>query len=149
MAKVDALNKRLIKLLQDDARRSGDVLAKELGVSSATVRRRIRVLIKDDVMRIQAVLAPDKVGLPLAVVIAFDVAHDKLDSVMEFLADRPEVKWLSSCTGRFDIMAVAWFGSTEELSEFVQKQLVKLEGVRDSETFVCLQVKKPRYTSWV
>ncbi len=149
MVKIDALSKRLIKLLQDDARRSGDALAKELGVSSATVRRRVRALIKDDVMRIQAVLAPDKVGLPLAVVIAFDVAHDKLDSVMEFLADRPEVKWLSSCTGRFDIMAVAWFGSTEELSEFVQKQLIKLEGVRDSETFVCLQVKKPRYTSWV
>ncbi len=149
MVKIDALNKRLIKLLQDDARRSGDVLARELGVSSATVRRRIRALIKDDVMRIQAVLAPDKVGLPLAVVIAFDVAHDKLESVMEFLADRPEVKWLSSCTGRFDIMAVAWFSSTEELSEFVQKQLVKLEGVRDSETFVCLQVKKPRYTSWI
>ncbi len=136
-------------MLQEDARRSGDVLAKELGVSSATVRRRIRSLIKDDVMRIQAVLAPDKVGLPLAVVIAFDVAHDKLESVMEFLADRSEVKWLSSCTGRFDIMAVAFFASTEELSEFVQKQLVKLEGVRDSETFVCLQVKKPRYTSWV
>ncbi len=143
MTTIDALDKRLIELMQDDGRRSTDALAKKLRVSPATVRRRIRRLIKEEVMRIQAVPAPAMIGLPLAAVIAFDVDHEKLGSVMEFLSDQPEVRWVASCTGRFDIIAIARFGSSDELYEFVQKRLLELEGVRDSETFVCLHVEKP------
>ncbi len=149
MYTVDNLDKRLIKLLQIDARQSSDVLAKQLDVSPATVRRRIRKLIEEDVMRIQAVLDPAKVGLPLAALIAFDVDHEKLGSVMDFLSERPEVRWYASCTGRFDIIAMVRFSSTDELSEFVQKELIRLDGVRDTETFVCLRVPKPRFTSRV
>lgn len=147
MFAVDDLDKRLIKLLQEDAHRSSDVVAKKLGVSPATVRRRTRKLIKENVMRIQAVLDPEKVGLPLAVLIAFDVAHDSLDSVMRFLAKQPQIRWVASTTGRFDVIVLARFGSTEELSEFVQDQLLELDGVRNSETFVCLHVEKPRFVA--
>ncbi|MDO8569092.1 MAG: Lrp/AsnC family transcriptional regulator [Dehalococcoidales bacterium] len=146
MFTVDDLDRRLIKLLQTDAHRSSDVLAKKLQVSPATVRRRVRKLIKENVIRIQSVVDPEKVGLPLAVLIAFDVDHEKLDSIMQFLAKQEEVKWVATCTGRFDIMALCRFASTEELSEFVQSQLVGLDGLRDTETFVCLHVEKPQFT---
>lgn len=149
MFTIDDLDKRLIKLLQEDAHRSSDVFAKKLGVSPATIRRRTRRLIKENVMRIQAVLDPDKIGLPLAVIIAFDVAHESLDSVMRHLAKQPQVKWISSTTGRFDIMAMARFANTEDLSNFVQTQLLDLEGVRNSETFVGLHVEKPKFLSFV
>ncbi len=149
MFTVDELDKRLIKLLEENAHRSSDVLAKKLGVSPATVRRRTRKLIKENVMRIQAVLDPEKIGLPLVVVIAFDVAHEALDSVMRHLAKQPQIKWVASTTGRFDVIVMARFGSTEELSEFVQDQLLELEGVRNSETFVCLHVEKPRFATTI
>lgn len=139
---IDSLDERLIKLLQKDARRSSDVLAKQLKVSPATVRRRMRRLIQNGTMRIAAIADPAKIGLPLAVMIALHVEHDKLDSVVEQLYKRPEVGWLSSTTGRFDIMALARFPSTEGLSKFIQKEITEIEGIRDSETFVCLNIKK-------
>ena len=111
-------------------------------VVRATVRRRMRRLIQNGTMRIAAIADPAKIGLPLAVMIALHVEHDKLDSVVEQLYKRPEVGWLSSTTGRFDIMALARFPSTEGLSKFIQKEITEIEGIRDSETFVCLNIKK-------
>lgn len=140
MNTLDTLDKKLIGILQQNSRQSSELLAKQLGVSPATVRRRIRRLITKGVIRIGAIVDHNKAGLPLAAVFALDVAPDKLDSTMQTLSSLPDVKWISTTTGRFDILAGARFPSTKELSDFVQKELTKVEGVRNSETFVCLNM---------
>ena len=149
MVSTDSLDGRLIKLLQKDAGQSSEVLAKQLKVSAATVRRRIRQLIKNKVIRIAAIADPGKVGLPLAVIIAVDVFHDKLDSVMQTLANQPEILWTSTTTGRFDIIALTRFPSTDELSTFLQNEMPRIEGIRDTETFICLNLesKETHYSS--
>ncbi len=147
MEGIDSLDIKLIQLLGQDARQPSERLAKQLNVSPATVRRRVRKLLKSRVLRIIGEVDPAKVGYRVTAVIAFDVAHEKLDSVTEMLDNSQEIRWLSTTTGRFDIIALAQFSSTDELSNFVQKELSHVKGVRDSETFVCLQVKKGRYTA--
>ncbi len=149
MVKVDSVDKRLIELLQEDAGRSSDVLARHLKVSAATVRRRTRRLIKNQVIRIGAVVDPQKVGLPLAAIMAIDVVNEKLDDVVKTLASKPGVIWVSTTTGRFDVIALVRFPSTDELSRFVQSELSKVEGIRDSETFICLhfESKREHYSS--
>lgn len=145
MAILDNLDKQLIKILHEDARRSSEVVAKELGVSPATVRRRIRRLVKNGVMHVIALVEPEKIGLHLTAVVALDVDHEKLNSVMNKLIKRPEVIWVATTTGRFDILLLARFPSHEELSEFVQGDLAKVEGVRDSETFICLRQERKHF----
>ncbi|MFC2005738.1 Lrp/AsnC family transcriptional regulator [Chloroflexota bacterium] len=139
---VNLLDKRLIDLLTEDAHQSSEVLAKQLRVSSSTVRRRINKLLQQKVIRIIAKPDPGKIGLPLAAMIGFDVAHESLSSVIDELSKRPEVKWLSATSGRYDITALVWFPSTDELYNFMESEVAKLEGVRNTETFVCLHVKK-------
>jgi len=146
MAILDSLDKRLLELLGENASQSGEALAKKLDVSPSTVRRRIRRLNQSGILRTAALVHPAKVGFPLVAVMAFDVSHDKLESVTEKLAARPEVKFVTTTTGRFDVLAFVWFRSTDELSEFVQKDLATVDGIRDTETFLCLQVKKGLYT---
>ncbi len=147
MVKIDALNEQIITLLERDARQSSDILAKKLGRSPATIRRRIRNLIKSDAIRIKAVVNDQTIAPAVAAVIAFDAVPDKLELVMETLSKLPEVTWVSSCTGRFDIIALARFRSNDELTEFVQGQLLRLEGIRNTETFLCLQQKKTAFTT--
>jgi Lrp/AsnC family transcriptional regulator for asnA, asnC and gidA len=146
MVMIDKLNERLIELLSENARQSSDALARKLNTSPATIRRRLRRLIQSGVLRIVAVADANKIGLPLTAVISLDVNHEKLDSAIKMLTDRPEVKWVSTTTGRFDIIIIARFASTDDLASFVQKELAKVEGLRDSETFVCLQISKGRFT---
>lgn len=141
MVNTDSLDERLIKLLQKDAGQSSEVIAKHLKVSAATVRRRIRLLIKNKVIRIAAIADPDKTGLPLAVIITIDVSHEKLDSVMQTLANQPEILWISTTTGRYDIIALTRFHSTDDLSIFLQNEMPKIEGIRDTETFICLNLE--------
>ena len=120
-------------------------MARQLNISRSTVRRRLRKLLRNEIVRIGVLVDPNKADLPLRAVIAFDIAHDKLDSTAELISSQPEVKWLSTTTGRFDVMAVALFRSTDELSEFVGKKLAILDGMKNSETFICLETKKGYY----
>lgn len=145
MANIDKVDKPLIKLLCGDALQSSEVIAKKLDVSPATVRRRVRKLVKHKMLRIVGVVDPIKVGLPLAALMAFDVPHDKLETVADQLAGVPEVKWLSTTTGRFNIMAMVRTSSTDELASFMSRELPKLQGIRNCETLMCLHVNKGRY----
>ena len=140
--KIDFLDEHLIKLLAQDARVSSEVLAKKLKVTPSTVRRRLNELIKNKVVRILAAVDPNKVGLSLATVIAYDVETDKLDSAVNLLANRPEVIWVSTTTGRFDIISLVRVSSTDELYEFINKVMSQVDGLKNSETFVCMHVEK-------
>jgi Lrp/AsnC family transcriptional regulator for asnA, asnC and gidA len=139
---VDSRDEKIINILVKDARQSSQKVAKRLRINSSTVRRRVNRLVHNGVMRIVAVPDPDALGYEFKAVIAFDVSHEKLNSVIEVLASQPEIKWAAATTGRFDVMALGWFTSAEALYEFLEKKVSKLEGIRDSETFICLNIKK-------
>jgi Lrp/AsnC family transcriptional regulator for asnA, asnC and gidA len=145
MSIPDSMDEQLVQLLGQDARQKSETLAKQLNLSSATVRRRIRRLIRDELIHIVGVVDISKFGFPVAVVMTLDVTHDKLESATEVLAKRPEIKFIATTTGRFDIIVLARFRSNNNLSEFMTKVMAQLEGLKDSETFICLDVKKGRY----
>lgn len=145
MASLDKLDLKLIGLLEADASQSSEALAAKLKVSPTTVRRRLRRLTQDNVFSIVAMVDPQKVGYLLTAIVAFDVANDQMAALMRVLSKRPEVKWVTSTTGRFDVMALARFRSTEELSLFVEQGVSGIPGVRNTETFVCLHVAKGRH----
>jgi len=143
---LDEIDRKLILLLSDNALQSSRVLADKLNVSPATVRRRLKKLLERKMLRIVGAIAdPRTIGMHLAVLIAFDVALDKVDAVAARLSSDIRVTWLSTTTGRYDIMALVRFASTEELNRFLNAELSTVEGVTNSETFICLDVKKVRY----
>ncbi|MFC1917192.1 Lrp/AsnC family transcriptional regulator [Chloroflexota bacterium] len=139
------LDEKLIKLLQEDGRQSSNVLAKQLGVSSATVRRRIKKMTDDGLLRIIGLVDPDKAGFPFVALIALDVIHDKLNPALKALASHQEVIWVCATTGRFDVVAVGHFKTSADFSEFLRDELAKIEGLKDSETFLCLHTEKGRF----
>lgn len=149
MAIPDSLDEQLVKLLGQDARQSSEVLAKQLNVNSATVRRRLRNLICNDVLRIIGVIDPNKFGYGLSALICFDIENDKVELVLEELVKQPEIRWASATTGRWDIIALGRFRSTDILYEFLRKFVNRVQGVKDTETVICLDVKKARYVQFI
>lgn len=145
MSTPDSTDERIVRILGQDARQNSEVLSKQLNLSSATIRRRLRRLINNGALRIIGVINPEQFGLELAAVIAIDVVNNKLKLAMEMLAKRSEVRWVTTTTGRYDIIAMARFPSTDALSGFLTKDLAELPGIKDSETFICLDFKKGHY----
>lgn len=145
MINVQPLDKKLVELLGIDARQSNASLARKLNVSTATIRRRLNKLTKSGVLRISALVDPAEFGLPLVAMISLDVTQNKMKTTLQKLVKQPEVRWISSTTGRFDIIALARFPNTDQLFEFLNNNVANLEGVKDCETSLCHDVKKGGY----
>jgi len=139
---IDSIDYDLIRLLEEDARQSSSELALQLNISPPTVRRRINNLLRRGVIRIAALPKAEELGLNLRVVMAFDVRHHNVSSVINELKSYQEIKWLSSTTGRFNVIAIGWFASTGDIASFMANEISKLQGVNNTETFVSLEMAK-------
>ena len=60
---MDLIDKQIIDILQDDGRSSNAAIARDVGVSEGTVRRRLKKLIDDDYIKVIAITEPAKMGM--------------------------------------------------------------------------------------
>ena len=72
----------------------------------------------------------------------FRSTPDKVDEVAEALAALDEINWVAETTGSFDVFAWATLESAATLGVFLRTKVGVIPGVRRSETFVNLAVKK-------
>jgi DNA-binding Lrp family transcriptional regulator len=139
---MDELDARIITLLERNARQTSDTISKQVHVSSATVRRRLKRLLDAKELYIEAYRDPVKAGLPVAALIGLNIEHQLLEKVMETIRRLDDVSWSSTTTGRFDGFAFVRCPSTEHLYFFLKDVLLKITGIKDTETFVCLHLEK-------
>lgn len=142
---MDKLDIRIISLLQDDGTATNAGIARQVGVSEETVRRRLKRLVQEEYIKVVALPDPVKLGYESEVLIGVQVDADKVDAVSDALANMDEINWVSITTGSFDIFAWATLKSSEELSVFLRTKVGVTPGVRRLETFINLAIKKRRY----
>lgn len=142
---MDQLDTRIIALLQRDGRASNAGIAREVGVSEGTVRRRLKRLVQEEYIRVVALPDPVKMGFESEALIGVQVDPDKVDRVARDLAALEEIKWVTATTGSFDIFAWATLASAEALGVFLRTKVGIIPGVRRTETFVSLSLNKRSY----
>ena len=142
---MDDLDRKIIELLQINGRASNASIARDVGVSEGTVRRRLRRLVQDEIIRVVAVPDPEKMGLNTVALIGIQADPDKLDDVAARLADLPETQYVSLTTGSFDLFIWVALLSSEELGNFLRHRVGVINGVRRTETFVNLVIVKKGY----
>src|SRR5437588_4365556 len=81
--KVDALDRKIIALLQRDGRRPFAEIRRELGVSEGTIRLRYQRLVSTGVLQVVGIPDPFKVGLQSMAMIGVNVSIDGPRSVYE------------------------------------------------------------------
>ena len=139
---MDELDRKIIALLQLDGRASNAKIAREVGVSEGTVRRRLRRLIQDDVVNVIAVPNLEKLGYGTTALIGLQTGPGRSDSVAEEIAKMEEAHYVAVTTGTYDVFVWAGLESAEGLGDFLRTKVGKLEGVQRTETFVNLSMKK-------
>jgi Lrp/AsnC family transcriptional regulator for asnA, asnC and gidA len=142
---LDAADSQILRFLGEDPRMSFAEMARRMGVSAGMVRQRYQRLDEDGVVRIAAITNPTLTGSSLMVVIAMKVDGALAESVSARIAAYDEVVYLASLAGSYDLLAEARFRDPEHLREFLTERLRCIEGVRDSETFVNLEIVKETY----
>ena len=142
---MNDLDRKLIELLQVNGRASNARIARDVGVSEGTVRRRLRKLIQDEIIRVVAVPDPAKMGYTTVALVGIQADPDKLDSVAEQLARLSESQYVSLTTGSYDIFIWVALPSSEELGRFLLQKVGMIPGIRRTETFVHLAIVKKGY----
>jgi len=142
---MDELDIRIIEILQVDGRASNAGIARSVGVSEGTVRRRLKRLIQEEFIRVVALPDPSKLGFESEALVGVQVDPDKVDQVADDIYGLEEVNWVALTTGSYDIFAWATLTSPEALGIFLRTKVGVIPGVRRSETFVNLANKKRGY----
>lgn len=138
----DAIDRQIITLLQRDGRASNVEIARQVGVSEATVRKRLDRLLTEGVMRITAVPDATKVGFSTVTFVALDVDLSYLDRIADRLGRLPEVRAIYYTTGESDLIVEAWFYSSEQLLHFLTQQVAAIPGIKQAATSHVLRILK-------
>ena len=139
---VDELDRRIIELLQRDGRASNAKMARGLGVSEGTVRRRLARLLQEEVIRVVAIAEPERLGYHTSAFIGLQVDPARVEAVASQLAELAEAENVTITTGAYDIFIWVNLASGEALATFLHTKVGTVDGVRHTETFVCLQAMK-------
>lgn len=139
---MDELDRKIITILQDDGRAPNARIAREMQVSEGTVRRRLKRLVQEGFIRVVAFPQPEKLGYETEAIVGVQVDPDKLDEVGDRLAQLKEVQWAAVTTGAYDVMVWVTVPSADELGTLLRTKIGAVPGVRRTETFVALSVKK-------
>jgi len=139
---IDELDLKLMQELQKDVRAKHVDLAKKLDVVEGTVRKRIKNLVGNSIIKTIAVPNLRELGYNFMSLMALQVRLADLRDIAENLVKKPNICYLAFVTGRYDMIAVVITRSPEELAHFIEKEISAIPSILRTETFVNLEILK-------
>ena len=140
--KFDDLDLQIIRMLQEDSRKSYGKIADALNIAVGTVYNRVRRLEEEGILKGYTVIVdPVKLGYGLTGVILIQAEGQYLLEVEKDLAQLDDVICVYDITGDFDIAVIARFRSRSSLNKFI-KGVLRIPHVTRTVTSVALDVVK-------
>ncbi len=130
---LDEINLAIVRHLWNGRRPYAEI-AKELGVTTNTVRNRVNRMTKAGVLQIIGLVDPRAIKGHYSAFLTFQVEPDKAEQALEQIGAMKAVVAAACVSGRFDIIAVAFFNEECSHERFIFEELVKVEGLKSVET---------------
>jgi Lrp/AsnC family transcriptional regulator for asnA, asnC and gidA len=141
-ALVDELEKKVVRALNQNSRKSFREIAKEIGTSAPVVISKIKRLEEAGAIKgYIPILDPEYFGYTLMAVVALRISHGKLIEAQERIAEDPRVMAIYDVTGDWDSIVIAYFKSREDLDSFI-KRILAQKYVDRTVTHIVLNVVK-------
>jgi len=139
---VDDVDRSIIRLLQEDSRKSFNKIAESLGIAVGTAYNRVKNLEDSGILKGYTVMVNSaKLGYGLTALILIEAEGRYLPEVETELAKLDEVICIYDITGDYDIAVVARFKNRSTLNNFI-KSTLKMPHVSRTVTNVVLNVVK-------
>jgi len=143
---ADRLDRRILELIQDNARISNTELANTVGLSPSPCWRRVRALEDKGVIRSYVTLvSPEAIGLPVNVwvhVTLEEQVERRLEHFEKAVVARPEVMECYLMTGESDYLLRVVVPDVAAYQTFLLEHLTRIEGIASiKSSFALKQVK--------
>lgn len=138
--RFDAIDKGLLCQLIEDGRMPVGQIGENIGITTPTVRTRLKSLINAGALKVAGLVDAFRVrGLTTALVgIRLDTYQ--LEEKLEEIAKLDQVHWACVVTGQYDIIVeVISADGMVGLHQFLSEQLYKVGGIKSSESFVVMK----------
>ncbi|MDD9980335.1 MAG: Lrp/AsnC family transcriptional regulator [Gammaproteobacteria bacterium] len=143
----DAIDRRILEVIQEEARISNADLAGRVGLSPSPCWRRVRALEDAKVIRRYVTLVDaEAIGLPInvfATVTLEKQVERALERFERAVAERPEVMECYLMTGEFDYLLRVVVPSLGAYERFLMDHLTRIEGIASIKSSFAL--KQVRY----
>jgi len=142
-SRLDRIDLKMLRLLQNNGRLSNAELAQTAGVSAATCHRRTQRLFDQGfIARIRAMVAPRKVGLGTLVMVGVVLDRSTPESFASFEQAVAKLKCVLDChlvAGDFDYFLKSRAGDVDDFKRIHGDQLIALPGVRQPGTLFVIE----------
>tara|TARA_B100000676_G_scaffold306410_1_gene362580 strand:- start:4 stop:477 length:474 start_codon:yes stop_codon:yes gene_type:complete len=140
---LDRIDRRILNVIQQDARISNADLAREVDLSPSPCWRRLRALQEAGVIRQHvSLLDADAVGLPVSVFVSVSLDKQIEDNLARFEAavrERPEVMECYLMTGEADYLLRVVVPDLRAYERLVLEQLTRIPGVANIKSSFALK----------
>src|SRR5215475_4072967 len=143
---LTALDRRILKVLQEDGRITNAALAERVGLSPSPCLRRVRLLEEAGIIRrYVTLLDPDALGLGVAAFVEIRLGPKNTATAAAFEAAIKKYSEIMEChimTGEYDYLLRIVVPANPSLRAFVMNQLLSVPGVEATRSSFSLgQVK--------
>ena len=129
---MDEKDLKILEMLQENARMPYIEIARKLGLSEGTVRKRILKMEESGAIKGYSVdIDPKHLGYGTIALLGMDVEPKYFLSAARELSGMECVRWVYTSTGDHSIMAEIWAENTAELDSIVSEKISKIKGVTD------------------
>lgn len=141
---VDQTDRRILALVQRDAKLPQAEVAKRVGLSTAAVNERLKKLERAGVIRGYAARVDARaVGAPITAFVEVFVEHPRHEpAFLERLMSLDEVQECHHITGEFSLLLKVRVRDIDALQHLLLEQLGTTEGVRQTKTVLVLSTVK-------
>lgn len=140
---LDAIDRRLLRLLQRDGRATNAKLAKATHISEATCHRRVARLFSRGVIKaVRAEIDPMRVERGTLVLVGVVLDRSTPESFAAFEAAAKRLRMLLDChlvAGDFDYVLKLRVRDMADFNRLHGEQLIGLPGVRQTRTFFVMK----------
>ena len=138
----DDLDKKIIRVLNDNARKSFREIAREVNTSVTGVIHRIKKHEKSGVIKGYIPLVDaEYFGLRLIAIIALRISKGKLLETQNEIAKDPRAVAVYDITGEWDSLVIGYFIDREDLNSFI-KNVLSMKYIDRTVTHIVLNVVK-------
>jgi Lrp/AsnC family transcriptional regulator for asnA, asnC and gidA len=144
--KADAMDRRIIGLLNRDGRITNKEIATALAVSEGTIRNRIRKLSRAGLLKIAGLINPDDSPTRQLMLLGVNIAcsRDLIRKAGE-IAKLEGVLSAYITAGRYDIMVEVWIDAKGGLIHFLSQTLARVPGITSTESFLIMK----SFNKWI
>lgn len=144
--KLDNYDLKLLAQIQVDLRTSIDTLSEIIGLSTASIQRRLKRLRDNNVIAAEiAVVSPRAVGQLMTFIISVELERDNVESLRKFknkVENEPRIQQCYYVTGESDFILIVCSKNMETFDRFTQELFFDESNVRRYKTSVVMERTK-------